>query len=237
MTIAAHWCLHNPMVPTNKSQINTMTDTTEQPQNIDELNVSDKWKRRFKLYAALNADTQGRDTFVKTQAFKQLTWRERYSLTSNLWAFFGGFIYYFIKGMHYKGAMVLTLTMLWGSTLSLIDFLTGMSVPSSTYWIAPGAACSMLASLDYYRKIQCGEIMWASWPNYFHKKSSVITLAIASIALNIGSVMFILDHEYYTDAVTDIKDAVQIKCGLNRIYALPSEVEILGEQGLCSLLD
>lgn len=214
-----------------------MTEMTEQPQNIDDLNISDKWKRRFKLYEKLNADTQGRDTFVKTDTFKQFTWREKYSITSNLWAFFGGFIYYFIKGMHYKGAMILTFTMLWAMALGLIDFFVGIQIPDSTYWIGPGALCSMQASLDYYRKVQCSEIMWRSWPSYFHKKSSVITCAIASVALNFGSVAFILDHEYYTDAVVDAKEAVQVKCGLNRIYALPSEVEILGEQGLCSLLD
>ena len=213
-----------------------MTEITQQPQNIDDLKISDKWKRRFKLFEKLNASQQSRDAFVKTDTFKQFTWRERYSVTSNLWAFLGGFIYYFIKGMHYKGAMILSLSMLWGMALGLIDFFSGITIPNTTYWIAPGVVCSMLASLDFYRKTLCGEKMWRSWPSYFHDKKSVITVTVASVVLNIASTAFIIDHQYSTEAAQNSDDAVRLVCGINNVYALQEEIDIFGEQMLCSQL-
>ncbi|NRD72206.1 hypothetical protein HQQ94_02925 [Shewanella sp. VB17] len=46
--------------------------------NIDELQIKDKWKRRFKLYQQLNADELSRDEMMKSQAFKALSFKERY---------------------------------------------------------------------------------------------------------------------------------------------------------------
>lgn len=214
-----------------------MTETVGQIQYINDLNVSDKWKRRFKLYERLNASELSRNEFVKTDTFKQLSWREKYRISSNFWAFIGGFIYYFIKRMHYKGAMILSLTLLFSSLLMSIDFFAGVAIPDNVYWIIPGVMCSMSANLDFYRKKMSDELMWQSWPRYFQDKKIVITIVIISFTIYLGMIIYITNHELYTQNALKSTDIVRINCPVNNIYATQKEINILGEQSICRLLN
>ncbi len=81
--------------------------------NVDDLKVSDKWKRRFNLLNELNADTLSYDAINKSEAYRALPFKDRLLVFSNFWAFFFSFFYYFQKGMHLKGGAILAGTLLW----------------------------------------------------------------------------------------------------------------------------
>ncbi|MEI8632424.1 DUF2628 domain-containing protein [Vibrio sp. PP-XX7] len=181
------------------------TTVTEQTIDIETLSISEKWKRRFKLFDALNAGELSRHEFIQTDVFKRLGWKDRACISSNLWAFLGGFIYYFCKGMHYKGFIVLSLSLLWSTLLSMFDFLTGIVVPDSVYWVVPGACCSMFASLDYYQKTIHGEVMWRTWPQRFTRKPLLYRTVLISLLIYGGAIVFMGDHEYSTNAAQGAK--------------------------------
>ncbi|MFB2928681.1 hypothetical protein [Aeromonas hydrophila] len=57
--------------------------------NIDDSNVSKKWKARFQFYRELGADDLGRDEIIKAERFKKPSFRDKCRITGgNIWAFF-----------------------------------------------------------------------------------------------------------------------------------------------------
>ena len=69
---------------------------------IDELDVSNKWKRRFHLLKQMGADELSY-FMVLRKANEGLSFKERMSSMMNFYACFGGCFYYFYKNMHLKG--------------------------------------------------------------------------------------------------------------------------------------
>ncbi|TVO32291.1 hypothetical protein [Vibrio algivorus] len=203
---------------------------------IDSLDVKDKWKKRFKLLSLVEADKLSRDQFSRSDKFKQLSFKEKWSINSNYWAFWGGFIYYFIKGMPDKACVILFMSVIWGMLLSIIDFFFGLSIPTSTYWILPQGFCMMYANLDVYRKALFDETMWKSWPSIFHRTNVVVLLAVGSIVLNVIMAVYMVNHEYATQAAEDSEDRVHVNCGMSNIYALQSEIDEFGKPYLCTLI-
>ncbi len=60
-------------------------------QVIDNLNVSESWKRKFR-----NVEKAGG---IQLPKFKELSFGERFGIGFNIWAFFFGWIYFLVKGM------------------------------------------------------------------------------------------------------------------------------------------
>ncbi|MGF1742173.1 DUF2628 domain-containing protein [Vibrio profundum] len=151
--------------------------------DIDDLKVSNRWKRRFKVFDLMQGDRLGRFGYMATNEYNELGWRDRYGINYNLWAFFFGFIYYVLKGMPYKACMILSLTLLWTQLLTVIDHTGSFKVPEMLYWFIPAFFCAMLANLDYYRKVVHEEKMWRIWPKFFHRAAGVILLLISVLII------------------------------------------------------
>ncbi|MGF1743019.1 DUF2628 domain-containing protein [Vibrio profundum] len=154
-----------------------------QTENSDALNVSRRWKRRFKVFELIQGDRLGRFEYITTNEYNELGWRDRYGINYNFWAFFFGFLYYVIKGMPFKACVVFSLTLLWTQLLTAVDHTGNFKVPDMLYWLIPAFFCSMLANFDYYRKVVHGEKVWRIWPNFFHSGIGILSILLGSIVI------------------------------------------------------
>lgn len=115
-------------------------------ENIDSLDVSDKWKSKFEILR-------------KQESGEELDKKERSSSVWNLWAIvFGPFIY-FSYGMWHKGLFLLTIYLLWSAVLSFVELKTGIVINSALY-SAPGPIAGFLINKDYYLYKVRKEKMW-----------------------------------------------------------------------------
>lgn len=205
--------------------------------DTDSLNISERWKTRFKLFDSLDAENQTREQILKSERFKSLDWKQRFAVNGNIWAFIGSFIYYFCKGMHQKGGVILALTFIWATLLTLVDFFSGFTLPDNLYWIVPSALCSMLANLDYYRKVKCNESMWHKMPAFFHIVRNVIVFAVIAFVIYVACWFFVANHQYATEAAAkNERHATRIRCGMNDVYVMPDELALLGKDMICQQL-
>ncbi|WP_299004849.1 hypothetical protein [uncultured Shewanella sp.] len=201
--------------------------------NIDNLAVKDKWKRRFKLFEALDAGTRSRDEIFKSKEFKTLSFKEKLAFNS-FWGFIGAWLYYFYKGMHLKGGCLLAVALLWGGMLSLFDFFSGIDIPNAAYWTPISAICMLFAPLDFYRKSLFGETMWHNWPKKLHDKKGVIQFLMAVIILQVMLAFFIYHHTFFSFAAMDSKEAVRLVCGINNYYVTETELMTYGKESICA---
>lgn len=205
--------------------------------NIDDLNVSKKWKARFQFYRELGADDLGRDEIIKTEKFKKLRLRDKYRITGgNIWAFVGGCFYYFVKGMWLKGGIFFSASLVWISLLSLIEFFSGFEMKSMWYWMPISIACMLYANLDFYRKEMCGEKMWSNWPPFFHGKSGIIKICVTAVIVQVLSIVFIVQHTHYSINAENDKAAIRFTCGIDRVYVTEKELSSFGEDAVCAQL-
>lgn len=109
---------------------------------------SEKWRQRF---AAIEKAGGERTRWWRWPEGKQLTGKERRLITSNLWAFLFGPVYYLSLGLWRKA---ITLTLL----SAVIDVALGMTGDALGYsvdnflWIVSAIIFKQCANVDYYRK-------------------------------------------------------------------------------------
>ena len=200
---------------------------------IDNLDMSNKWKRRFHLLQKVGADELSHGMIFKSDAFKKLTFRERLFFNSNFMAFFGGFFYYFFKRMHLKGLVIFSFSLLWVTILSSLEFFTALVIPDMIFWILSSALCSQWANYDLYRKTFHNEKLWCWVPEKYCNKSSVLKFLALSAIVWGGVFYYILTHSYSTNAAYDDPKAVRVPCGSFIIFATQEEVELYGNEAIC----
>ncbi len=206
--------------------------------NIDDLKVSDKWKRRFHLLNELNADTLSHDAIKKSEAYGALPFRDRILVFSNFWAFFFSFFYYFQKGMHLKGVAILAGTLLWIGVLSMIELFLALDLPSSMYWIFISALCGMSANHDLYRKTFNQEKLWSWLPDKCQNKAAVVKFLVISVLVWGGSLFYAVTHTYTTEAAYyNPAEAVPVRCGGYDMLATQSELDNYGSEIICAQLN
>jgi hypothetical protein len=203
--------------------------------NIDDLDVSNKWKRRFNLLQKVGADELSHGMILKSDAYRSLTFRERISANSNFIAFFGSFFYYFFKRMHLKGFVILSFSLLWVAVLSCIEFFTGLGIPDVVFWCLSSSLCSQFANYDLYRKTFHNETLWRWVPKKLHNKSSILKFLALSVIVWGGVSYYIFTHSYSTNAAYDDLKAVRVPCGSFVMFATQEEIELYGKEVICAL--
>ena len=203
--------------------------------NIDDLKLSKKWKRRFHLLKKVGADELSHGMIFKSNAYRTLTFRERLSFNSNFMAFFGCFFYYFIKRMYLKGLVILSFSLLWVAILSYVEFFTGLVIPSVTFWILSSVLCSQWANYDLYRQTFHNENLWCWIPLKYRNKSSILKFLAVSIIIWASFFYYAATHSYSTNAAYNDPDAVQVPCGSYVMFATQEEIDLYGNEVISAL--
>lgn len=201
---------------------------------IDDLGVSNKWKRRFHQLKKLGADDLSHAMILKSDAYKALSFKERFSFMSNFAAFLGGFLYYFYKRMHLKGTVILSLSMLWVTGLSIIEFFSGIVIPDSVFWCLSAVLCSQWANYDLYRKTFHNEHLWNWVPKKWQNKSSVLCFLALSVAILGSSIYYTSTHTFSTYAAYGDPNAIRVPCGSFLMFATQGEIETYGREVICN---
>ena len=118
--------------------------------------LSEKWRLRFAVIEKAGGE---RARWWKWSEWKQLSWKEKRLITSNLWAFIFGPLYYVYLGM-WRKAITLMLV------VTVIDVIIGMTgdaldVPlDKSLWLVSALAFKQCANIDYYRKTVLNRREW-----------------------------------------------------------------------------
>ncbi|MBF8999062.1 MULTISPECIES: hypothetical protein [Vibrio] len=201
--------------------------------NSMSLEISDIWKRRFELFDSLSAQERPRNDVFKSVAYKSLSIKERYILSFNPLAFFGGFIYYLFKGMTEKAGVLFSATAIWCALLAGVEYLLGIRIPLVFYWVIPSLLSAQLANFDYYCKLTQGESLWPDMPRWIYLRYGVTQMVLAASLICGGVVTFVSNHQYSTADARHSMQAIRINCGLDKVYVMPNELDLFGKQALC----
>lgn len=121
----------------------------ERPHDpIADLDVSETWKRRFRLIEKAGG--------VQMTHFRDLSFGERMSINFNLLAFFFGPVYYLIKGL-WRPAVAYLLIIV---SLAVVLDVAGLDRLARSVGYGMAAVYSLRANLAYYRKTVLGEYAW-----------------------------------------------------------------------------
>ncbi len=146
-----------------------------QPNSIDELNVGERWKERFRLIEKAGPFERG-----KYRNIAALTSAERRKMSSNALAFLFSGLYYFCKGMPRKGLVFFGGGWIFAAIVTVLEYIFEFTAPNPIFWVVPGAVAAMLANRDYYQKMVFGERMW---PNLSILESLPAAIAFAAFGL------------------------------------------------------
>lgn len=116
--------------------------------NIARLDVSDAWKRKFRLIEKAG----GPDLLD----FRELPFGDRVSININFVALFFGPVYYLVKGL-WRQVVVYTLVAL---VLILILDAIGLGTITRAVGSTLGIVYALRANISYYRKVVLGEAPW-----------------------------------------------------------------------------
>lgn len=118
------------------------------PDRIAGLDVSDSWKRRFRLIEQAGGPDLKR--------FRDLRVGERLRVNINLPGFFFGPIYYLIKGLWRQAVVYFVCAV----TLAVLFDLMGLGSVSRAVGSGFAAVYGMRANVSYYRKVVLGDAPW-----------------------------------------------------------------------------
>ena len=152
--------------------------------DIDSLDVSDTWKKRFHLIERAGPFIGG-----KYQNILSLTPRERRALGFNILAFLFSSFYYLAKGMPKKALVLMGFSWIISTVLTLLETAYHFSTPNSLYWIPLAVVASMLANHDYYQKKIYRQDMWPSL-NIFNSWTLCVLFSLLSLGILFASVMW-----------------------------------------------
>lgn len=146
---------------------------------IDSLNVSDTWKKRFRIL-----EKAGDLGVFGYENRSRLAFSERFSIGFSFLAFFFGPFYYFFKGMYQKGFVLLGCGFIVAFLVTVVENFAGPIV--RPLHVGPIAiTCATLASYDYYRLKVKQETMWEAL-GAFRQVWVAITFAGAAIVLHVA---------------------------------------------------
>ncbi|UKA12891.1 DUF2628 domain-containing protein [Photobacterium damselae] len=166
--------------------------------NIDELNVSNRWKEKFKLIQEIGGDnTSSSIALQKSEEFKALPLNKRLAVNYNFFAFIFTALWYFAKGMWARGVVIFSLSFLLNCILGAVSAHFNYTFPGVVYWVVPAVLSATHANVDYYRFKVHGERIWkdAFWGGALDNKASVTLLFISSILLGM-MIAVVFDPEF-----------------------------------------
>ncbi|WP_342609606.1 DUF2628 domain-containing protein [Vibrio tritonius] len=201
-----------------------------------ESQLSAKWLKRFELLDQFNAINRNRTDILRDKAFRALPWKKRFLITTNLWAFLFGPLYYFAKKMHRKGFVILGIASLWSAMLTVIEYQFSLTLPAFCFSILPSVICASYANFDYYLKKEIGQIMWARAPFWLHTTSGVAIFTLLGIGINIWAIQDVMQHEYYTYDAQHAFITETVRCGDSIIHVTTGEYRFNSKESICDLL-
>ena len=125
--------------------------------HIDALDVSNSWKKTFKLIE--RAEPKGLLQFKEAD---QLPFSERSKMLRNFKAFFFGPFYYLAKKMYRKGLFILGAACIYTTILIAVERSYSITLPAVVYYVPASVISSMLANYDYYQKVVNNKRMWGN---------------------------------------------------------------------------
>ena len=157
-------------------------DQNDDHTTIDDLEVSKSWKAKFKTLERIGAKEQFITKATTSAEFKSLSFKEKQQVNFNIWAMFFGPIYYLVKKMWLKGALLWGGIILLNTLLSILEILTGFTFPSVFYWLPGNIICAQLVNYDYYRYVVHNEKIWTKL-TFFSKPLHLATFIVLSLLL------------------------------------------------------
>ncbi len=106
--------------------------------------LAPSWQRRFAFYDAYGLPGS---TPAAKEAYRALPFGEKFVLTSNIWAFLFGFIYFYVKGMWRKGTSVLIAGLALGVVLAVLPV---PPIFAQAVGFGFAAAVMTVANYEYY---------------------------------------------------------------------------------------
>ncbi len=161
-------------------------DVENEANSIDDLNVSEKWKERFRILEKAGPFERG-----KYRNQDALTSAERRKINWNILAFLFSGLYYLCKGMPRKAFVLIGGGWIFAAAVTVLEYIFTFTAPNSIFWIAPGALAASLANRDYYRKMIFGERMWPSL-SIFESWPAAIAFAVLSFGVLFGTIFMTL---------------------------------------------
>jgi uncharacterized protein len=153
---------------------------TDVVTSINELDVSEYWKKKFEILERAGEFKNG--TY---ENFKSLSFTERRKIGFNFIAFIGCPFYYFFKKMWGKGWVLFGLSVLINAAITGVEIATKIHVPNYVYQSVPAVIFASIANYDFYRFKVHNETMWKPFLK-LNKPAAYIGFAIASIAILLG---------------------------------------------------
>jgi hypothetical protein len=150
-------------------------ETEDQSAAIDTLDVSDRWKEKFRIIVRAGPLPGARYANMKA-----LTARERNAIGFNFLAFLFSFIYYAVKGMPRRAMVLLSFGWFYIAIVIAIEAAFDFTSPSVVYWIPLSAVAAALANRDFYETKVNGLTMWPRL-NILDSWAACAMLAIAGL--------------------------------------------------------
>ncbi|TBR37925.1 DUF2628 domain-containing protein [Marinomonas agarivorans] len=171
--------------------------TPSELNDAPSVQVSIAWQRKFELLEKVGADSS-HIYQVDRNKVKELSWRERFSIQYNIFAFLFTFFYYAAKGMWLKAAFIFSASVLLGVCLVIVETALQIQISESLYTIPVSALCASMANYDYYQYVKKGKKGWGS------STSILSNNIVGSIAFAISLLILVLSMlstEEYSDQV------------------------------------
>jgi hypothetical protein len=128
-------------------------DDSDEEADIDSLNVSDTWKKRFKLLKQAGGP--------KMPHFKSMPRKERAGIgLFNVLAFLFGPFYYLAKGMWRKAITLSVACVVAVVVVDLILMAMGFGKLAGALGYGIAAVYATRANIDYYKKMVLGDNGW-----------------------------------------------------------------------------
>jgi len=166
----------------NSKNTPNLTEAAPVPDNIDALEVSDSWKKTFRLIK--KAEPEGPFKYKKLD---ELDLSERRKMNYNFIAFFFSGLYYLWKGMYKKGFVILGASWIYIAVLTFAEGFFSVSLPDVFFYIPPSVICAILANYDYYKKVVHKKQMWEG-VEIFKKLSPSVAFAAGALLLFMYSI-------------------------------------------------
>ncbi|MDR0481514.1 MAG: DUF2628 domain-containing protein [Gallionellaceae bacterium] len=142
---------------------NTTPMTTQEADWHTDPKLSENWKFRFRFFEKYGAPGAiaaygGMHSAEARVALKQLSFGDRVKISSNLYAFFFGFIYYgFFLKLWRQALILIAISLVYGIISSIFDFPDDVD---RGVGIAYALVCAYRANSLYYLKRTRGDIGW-----------------------------------------------------------------------------
>ncbi len=182
--------------------------------NIDQLDVNEKWKRKFEIF-----EKAGANKGYSNINYNGIEPKQRNLIMFNSLAFIFSPFYYFVKKMPEKALVLLGIGFLMVIILELFRFFTALTLPNIVYAIPLSALCGIFANYDFYRKKVHCEKMWKKF-SVFSSLWAAILFCVIAFTITI-SALYLLETSQSTKNITVISHTDLDDKALEQLMADP----------------